>query len=212
MQVLESLRNIVVPSTPSWFLPGKIAPVKNRLHVVHAHSWQEDRDGNIIWVEDGWQHNILHSQGEQYILSRAFNTAYAGGAGGWDPAGWTTANAMWLGLDNRATPAEGDTLASLSGEPSGFNYGRIQVDINDGDFTISDSGSGYYQASTGTLQFQAVGGAWTQVSQRFLCTDSTATASAAGDLLIATVALSSARTLQDGDTLNTNLILGLSES
>ena len=211
LHLLESLRNIRVPSTPAVFLPGRSTPVKNRLHVVHAHASQLDKDGRLIWVEDGWQHNILHTQGEDYILSRAFDTDYGGAPGGWDPSGWTTANTMYVGLDNRATPAEGNTLANLSGEPSGNGYQRQAILVTTG-FTIQASGSGYQEAaSAATISFSASGGDWTAVQQRFLCTDQSAVLSGTGDLLLATIPLSASRTVKNGDTLNTNIVVGLSE-
>lgn len=171
---------------------------KHRPHVFAAYSWGTNADGELIWVDD-LQLNILHDEGEQYILSAAFDTDLAG-------YGAPPAN-LYLGLDARATPAEGDTLASLSGEPTGGGYSRQAIPTTTG-FTLTQPGA-YYQATSTTESFgPATTGGMGTVTQRFLTT----AASGTTGLLIATVALSASRTINEGDTLNTNLILGLSES
>lgn len=179
------------------FLPGDVRPKRRSrrdLHIVHAQSWAVDAEGNIVWV-DPWMSNILHDEGEIAILSAYFDTDLA-------TYGAPPAN-LYLGLDNRTTPAEADTLASLSGEPSGNGYARVAVPTTTG-FTIAASAP-YNQATSSTVAFTASGGSIGPVKNRFLCT----VVSGTSGKLIATVALSTTRTLNATDTLNTNMVLQL---
>jgi hypothetical protein len=114
--------------------------------------------------------------------------------------------AYYIGLDNRASPAEADALTSLSGEPSGNGYARQAVNSDNTDFTVSQEG-GDYQAKTKTVTFTCTGAAWPTVSQMWLCTVATGTAGK----LIATAALTAARTLQPDDSLQTDIAIKLSE-
>lgn len=173
---------------------------KHKPHVFAAYSWGIDAEGNLIWV-DPLQLNILHDEGEQYILSAAFDTDLSG-------FGAPPAN-LYLGLDNRTTPAEADTLATVGsgGEPTIGGYARQAIPTTNG-FTLAQPGT-YYQATSTTESFgPATTGGMGTVKNRFLCT----VVSGTGGKLIATVALSTTRTINEGDTLNTNIILGLSET
>ena len=179
------------------FLPGDVRPVRRSrhdLHVLHAQSWAVDADGKLLWT-DPWMSNILHDEGEIAILSAYFDTDLS--TYGAPPA------SLYLGLDNRTTPAEADTLASLSGEPSGNGYSRKAISTTTG-FTIAASAP-YNQATSTTQSYTASGGTIGPVKNRFLCTVSTGTSGK----LLATVALSTTRTLNDTDTLNTNIVLQL---
>lgn len=186
-------------SRRSLFLPGMVRPepVRRKPHVFHMQSWATDAEGHILWSE-GWVDNILHDEGEIYILSAAFDTDLTG-------YGAPPAN-LYLGLDNRTTPAEADTLASLSGETSGNGYARVALSSTTG-FTISASAP-YNQATSSTATFTSTGTIG-PAKNRFLCTHITATTSGTGQRLIASVALSTTRTLNNTDVLNTNIVLQL---
>ena len=69
-----------------------------------------DRLGRVLWAEK--HENMLHDEGEQFICQVAFSEEQS------------VPSAYYVGLDNRGSLAEGDTLASLSGEPSGNGYAR----------------------------------------------------------------------------------------
>lgn len=187
-------RNIRIPSAPRLWLPGSITPVRKSIHVLHAWSWQTDPEGKTIWAEPAWVSNILHDEGEQYILACAFDT----------DTDTAPAN-LYFGLDARVTPAEADTLVSLSGEPSGSGYARQPVSTSTG-FTLSQD-AGDYQAASSTVTFTASGGDWTAVLNRFLGDVVSGTAGR----LIATLALDASRTITDGSSLNTNYTVKLSE-
>lgn len=176
---------------------------KHRPHIFSAYSWLINANGELEWV-DPLMLNILHDEGEQYMLSAAFDTDYTG-------YGAPPAN-LYLGLDARGALAEGDTLATVAAtEPTTGGYNRQAIPTTTG-FTLSQPGT-YYQATSTTESFgPATAGGMGTVNNRFLCTHVTATTSGSGQRLIASVALSTARTINDGDTLNTNIILGLSEA
>ena len=69
-----------------------------------------DRFGRLLAHEA--HENMLHDEGEQFICQVAFSEEQS------------VPSAYYVGLDNRGSLAEGDTLASLSGEPSGNGYAR----------------------------------------------------------------------------------------
>lgn len=199
---MPNFSQLTIPSAPRLWTPGKSTPTplhSRNIHVLHAWSVHRNAKGEILWDEGEWMPNILHDEGEQAILSAYFDTDLAG-------FGAPPAN-LYLGLDNRTALAEADTLAM-----GGFNeltvangYARIAVSTTSG-FTLSQPGT-YYKASTATLTFTASGGNWTAAKHRFLTT----VASGTSGKLVASLALSSTRTVLDGDQLDTTMVVGLSE-
>lgn len=165
--------------------------------------WHTDKFGRVLWEMTEDIRNILHDEGEQALLSAYFATAMSG-------YGAPPAN-LYFGLDARGTPAEADTLTSLSGEPSGNGYARQAAStagtgLSGQDFYINQPAA-YYRADSKTVTFTASGGDWTAVTQLFICTVVSGTAGK----LIATKALSTSRTVTDGDSLNASMNIGLSE-
>lgn len=152
-----------------------------------------DADGDVIWEEQC--HNIFHDEGEEYLVKVAFSEELA------VPA------SHYIGLDNRGTLAEADTLSSLSGEPSGNGYARQAVATNNTDYTCSQD-SGDWQAATKTVTFTASGGSIGPVQNCFL-TD--ASSGSTGDLYCS-LALSQSRTLADGESLDVGMTIKVSES
>jgi len=163
---------------------------------VNAHSiWTVrhlDAQGRLVWADAG--HNILHDQGEQFFCQALFTEEA------------TVPENYYLGLDNRTSLAETDTLSSLSGEPSGNGYSRKAVASNATDFTVSQE-SGDYQAKTKTVTFTASGGSIGPVTKMFLCD----AASGTTGKLIASRALSQSRTLADGESLECSFYIRFSE-
>lgn len=162
----------------------------------------------MIWEEpDGVDRNILHTTGENAILSAFFATTYAN-------YGAPPAN-CYLGLDKRASLAEGDTLATLD-ELTKSGYVRKQL-ISGGtgaggqDWVLAASGSGYQDVTSATQTWTA-GEDWvTALKNIFFCTDLTAVTDGDGDHLICSLALSSDRLLLSGDKLEGSMVIGLSE-
>lgn len=174
------------------------------IHVLHIGNIQHlDSEGNVLW-EDSQLHNILHDEGEQFILSAAFATTMVGF--GPPPA------SLYLGLDTSTrTLGEADTLALVTENISANGYNRIAVSTaGDGgsaaDFYITQPSS-YYQAQSKIVEWTAITATWTTVQKLFLTTAATGTTG----LLIATVPLSTARTLAVGDTIRCAMYIGLSE-
>lgn len=178
-------------------------PKRKKPHVLHiARITHIDRLGNVLW-EAKDLHNILHDEGEKYILSAAFATGLSG-------YGAAPAN-LYLGIDARSSLAEADTLASLSGEPSGNGYARQALStagtgLSGQDFYINQPAA-YYRADSKSVTFSASGGDWTAVTRLFLTTASSGTSGK----LIASIALSASRTIVDGDSLAASIYVGLSE-
>lgn len=82
----------------------------------------QNRKGEIVYQEQ--QKNILHLEGEQYILSAAFATdLQKGGQPG----------KLYVGLDRRAKLLRGDALSEAARyEVHGKNYKRLPVSTKDG--------------------------------------------------------------------------------
>lgn len=192
--MIRALRDLKLPRL---FVAGQTTPVRRRVSVLQARSWGTDRAGRLLWAEP-WRTNILHDQGEQYVLSAAFDTDLSG-------YGAPPAN-LYLGLSKRAALAEDDTLGMTGfNEPSGNGYARQAISTTTG-FTLSQP-SDSYQAASATKTFTASGGSIGPVTERFLTTASSGTSG----LLICSLALSTSRTMADGDSLNTTLIVRLTE-
>lgn len=152
-----------------------------------------DKYGNIKWGELN-VHNLLHDEGEESILKAIFSKTYT-----------VTAN-DFIGLDDRVTIAEADTLSSLSDEPAVGGYARQPIATNAVDFTISQD-SGDWQAVTKIVTFTPSGTNYPSVRNMFLCD----VVSGVGGKLFASVALSQARVVLDGDSLDINLTIKLTE-
>lgn len=160
------------------------------------------REGKVIWEEELLQ-NILHDEGEQAILSAYFATAMSG-------YGAPPAN-LYIGLDARASLAEADTLASLSGEPAVGGYARKAVatggtGVSGQDFYINQPAA-YYRADSKTVTWTASGADYPAVTKIFVCT----VVSGSAGRLICSLPLSGSRTVLDGDSLQGSMQVGLSE-
>ena len=174
------------------------------IHVLHIDRvTHTDKNGNILWSAEGID-NMLHDEGEMAILSAYFATGLAG-------YGAPPAN-LYFGLDARTTLVEADNLAALVGEVTTTSgYARQAVATTEagtsGAAFYINQPAAYYRADSKTVTFTASGAAWPAVKNLFLCTVS---AGSTGKL-ISSLALTADRTLQDGDSLNASMYLGLSE-
>ena len=158
---------------------------------IHPTEWRfRHRRGDLVLWESPWVENALADEGEQNILE-----VYFEGAAG--PSGFH------LGLVND-TPVETDGLADLTGEPSTGGYARQAIARNGTDWTgAADAGD--WQETSKTVTFTASGGQIGPVTYAIL-----ATTSDNSGLLVAYVALSTTRTLVDGDSLDASMRVKLS--
>lgn len=162
----------------------------------------------IIWEDDAVDRNILHTTGENAILSAFFATTFANY--GAPPA------SCYLGLDHTRVPAEGDDLSDLQELAFADGYERKEV-VSSGDGTggqdwvLAASGSGYQDVTSKTVTWTATDDWASAVKNIFFCTDITAVVDGAGEHLICSLALSALRTLLNGDKLEGSMIIGLSE-
>jgi hypothetical protein len=149
-------------------------------------------DGTVLWSDNNL-YNILHLTGEQFVLSAVFSGGVTNTV---IPANY------YFGLDNRTTIAAGDSILSLSSEPTANGYGRIAVASNS--VFIVSLQSSHYRADGPIISFSAAGGGWGPVKNLFLATSSDNTG-----VLIASVALSQSVTLADGEAVNVRMGLSL---
>lgn len=165
-------------------------------HLFYAHVQHRDAEGRLLWEGDELP-NLLHDQGEEAILSAYFDTDLSG-------FGAPPAN-LYVGL-RQNSPAEGDTLASGVTEEGGAGYARQAVSTATG-HTLSQVG-GDWQAASGTVTFTNSGGsAWGADTNLFVCT----VVSGTSGKLLCSIALSTTRTLQPGDSVTVSYSCKLSE-
>lgn len=124
------------------------------MKILHIQKW--DVDGTLLW-EDKNIRNLLHLEGEQFIL----NAAFAGGQ-----TSTVIPENYYLGLDNRAVVSAENTMDDLIGEPTGGGYTRQAISsLND--FAVNLD-SDHYVATSPIVAFRSTSGSWGPVSHLFL--------------------------------------------
>lgn len=115
-----------------------------------------DSNNNIIWQNKNI-YNLLHEEGEQFLLQAAF-------VGGQQNT--IIPEFYQLGLDNRQAVGVTDTINDLISEPSSGGYERVELSST-GDFTVNYD-QNHYVASSPVVAFRATSGSWGPVSNLFL--------------------------------------------
>jgi hypothetical protein len=142
---------------------------------------------DLLWVQP-FSENALADEGESDLLAVYFRAA-------------TAPTTFYLGLLN-STPTDTTTLATMTNEPSGSGYARQEITRdNTGWPTLALDGGDFRVVST-TETFTAAGGTIGPVTYAFLCTN--AATGTTGKFLVFN-ALSSSRTLNDGDSLDVTM-------
>lgn len=162
----------------------------SKLNLLTVDWIEHIRNGHILWRGENLK-NVLHEDGEEYIVTAAF------------VPGDIVPDNFYLGLDARPTVVVSDQLADLVSEPSTNGYSRQAIDSTDG-FTIAVNDGGYFEATTAIVGFAAGGGSWGPVKNLFLSTTQNN-----DGYLIATVALTSDLTLSDGDYVSMRMKIAL---
>lgn len=140
--------------------------------------------GNIIWEEKNIK-NILHQEGEQFLLQAAF-------VGGKNST--IIPNFYYLGLDRRQQVNVDDVMNDLIGEPFGGGYQRAEL-ASSGDFAINFI-QDHYVATSPIVAFRSTVGSWGPVSNLFLTAEVQNTYR-----LISTAVLSDVISLNVGDSV-----------
>lgn len=133
----------------------------------------------------------LMTEGLQFLLEVAFSEEQS-----------VPAN-FYVGLCTDASVAENANLAALT-ELSGNGYARQTVASDNTDFTSAATGTNDRKTTTKTVTFTASGGAWSGAVHAFVGTTIDDTGKC-----IAVAALSTTRTLQDGDSLQVSIAITL---
>lgn len=166
-------------------------------------NWQGIMQAVDITVWDGSKlvrqleraYNLLHNEGEAFMLRAAF----VGGR-----INSVIPDKYYLGLDNRNTVSESDTLTDLEREPTLNGYAR-QVIGSSNEFSVSrDSITGHFKAYSPIIGFHATGDGWGPVSNLFL-SDSGSNAGT----LISTAKLNTTISLSDGQSVTLRIVLML---
>lgn len=146
-------------------------------------------DGRVLWSET--LHNALSDTGEQRMLETYFRAA-------------ATPTNFYIHLADASNPcsvAETDNLATaLTGEPSTNGYASSLVERSATGWPTSALNAGDWRVVSSTETFSASGGSWGPVNCAVLATTSDNT----GDH-VAYVALSQARTLASGESLDVSI-------
>lgn len=159
--------------------------------LFHQHLWKQeweiihyDQHGNVLYHEI--ELNDLADEGEKNMLETFFRAENA-------------PTTFYLRLYND-TPAETDSLADLTGEPSGNGYSAKEIERSSVGFPTVELDSGDWRVVSKTVQFVASGGSIGPVTYMVL-----ATSSDNSGKLIGYKALSQSRTLADGEKLDCTL-------
>lgn len=153
-----------------------------------------DPQGNVKWVDRNIR-NVLHQDGEEFLLRAAFT------------GGQTSTiipDDYYLGLDNRTTIADSNTMDDLIGEPTSGGYARQTVNSS-GDFVVSLEND-HYLAKSPIVTFRATSGSWGPCANLFL-TDK----SDASGYLISTAVLSTPADLTIGESVTMRISMQLKD-
>ena len=163
-----------------------------------------DSNRNCLWSVENLG-NTWHRQGQQFILMNSF----------WTPSQLSSSpvyngvpNNYYVGLDNRSSISEDDTLATnigSSAEPSGNGYVRYALSSTTG-FSVGLNYDYNIVATSGVCTFTAGVGAWQTVNNVFLAS----TNDNSGYLIASSVFAPSGRILQPGETITAQLNLSFS--
>jgi hypothetical protein len=160
-------------------------------HLLTIQEVKHIRENKVIWQAENLK-NVLHKQGEEFMLSALFKTTLA-----------SVPSFYYLGLDNRSLLQLTDQISSsLSGEPTSNGYTRQPVSSASG-FLLEEV-SGIYRATSLVVSFSATGGSWGPVQNIFI-TDRIDNLG----YLIATAPLGSSRTVNSGDIFTLKFGLSL---
>jgi hypothetical protein len=157
--------------------------------ILEIKQW---RNGEVVWEQRDVK-NVLHIQGEEFILRAAF----VGGN-----VSTVIPPAYFLGMDNREVVSASDTMDDIFLEPSTFGYSR-QVIASSGDFTVVEE-SGHFVAVGPLIAFEATDGTWGPVQNVFL----TDTEDNDG-FLISTAKLGTVISVSEGDAVTLRISLAL---
>jgi len=131
----------------------------NKLHLMKIKSFKVlDKLGKIKYEEYNIK-NILHKQGEEFLLKSIF----------FDKT--IIPENFYIGLDARPGINTTDTLRQIVAEPSSNNYNRQMV--QHGDWAVATDSTGTFVAKSGTIIFSAISSTevgWGPVLNIFLTT------------------------------------------
>jgi hypothetical protein len=143
-----------------------------------------DSNNNLLWESHNVK-NLLHFEGEQFLLQAAFS----GGK-----LSTIIPEFYYLGLDNRLEVSVEDTMQDILNEPNKNGYQRASV-ASSGDFAINFINN-HYVATSPVVAFFANLGFWGPVSNLFI------TAEVNNEYkLISTVVLPSAIEVNSGERI-----------
>ena len=152
--------------------------------------------------------NILHSEGEEYILKTLFTNDYTPIM---SQTGLPTfvVTSYYMGLDNRSSLTTSDSLVDIEElETIGTGYRRQEV--NKSSFQIVENSNGNYQANSPIIQFNCSGGSWT-AKNIFLAT-SYSSLFTGPKKVISSVPLGSTLVISNGETVSMRIGLALKTS
>lgn len=145
-----------------------------------------DKYKNIIFEQKNIK-NIVHQEGEQYMLGVLFNKA-------------ELASSYYAGLDNRTTLSSTDSIFSITGEPLPQTSYKRQEITSWGDPFISNN---VYVVKSNPITFDASIIGWGPVSNIFLTTRKS------GGILLSSAKLSQILTLSEGNSVVMSISLSL---
>ena len=167
---------------------------KNWFGIMKVLSFElKNKKGKILYREEN-VYNMLHKEGEQFILSTCF-------------AGTALPTSYYFGMDNRFITTVGDSMSSFNDnqyEPSGFGYLRQQIPSSGANsFTLVFEGSNY-RAVSPPIQFSAINGSWGPIKNIFLTNKSDITG-----FLISSASLQNSIIVENGQSITMRMAMAL---
>jgi hypothetical protein len=150
-----------------------------------------NKNGNILFKKNNLK-NVLHSQGEEYMLRALFG-------------GIPVVSSYYIGLDNRNTILTSDTHSLVSSlETSGVGYFRQQV--SNTSFQIENNSQGNKQANSPIVQFRCTSNSWS--AKNIFLTTSLGSVG----MLISSVPLGTTLTVSEDEIVSMRIGLSLKNS
>jgi hypothetical protein len=156
-----------------------------------------DKNGKILYKNSNLK-NILHTEGEEYILKALFG-------------GISLVQKYYIGLDTRSTLGVTDSFFDIPNvESNGPGYSRQEVNNTSFTVSISSGANGRFQANSPIVSFRSTGSNW-RARNIFMAT-ALSGATSGTRKLISSVPLGSNLLISEGELITMRIGLALQSS
>lgn len=156
-----------------------------------------DKNGQILYKNSNLK-NILHSEGEEYILKALFG-------------GISLVQKYYVGLDTRNILDRNDSFYDIPNvESNGSGYSRQEVPNSSFTVTMTSGTNGRFQANSPIVVFRSTGNSWS--ARNIFMTTALSGATSGTRKLISSVPLGSNLLISEGELVTMRIGLALQSS